>query len=298
MTDRLRGAVRSDPPGRHSAESSDAAIKRRAGLNGSSDRHLVASRTNGDAGRCGVAARPRIPSHIALPPSPEPQPQPVRERLENENDRLSALVDELQAELDRLRLALRGAMNDALTDSLTGLANRRSFELELAATCDLGNCRSLKPEFDATSALGELAEPAQLLIVDIDHFKQLNDTHGHDFGDAVLRIVGKLLAACVRGGTMVSRVGGDEFALLLPGRRMHDTARIDPSRIAQRLCDRLAQRRLAVRGHPGCSEQVTVSIGVAGWRPDEDPGSWYARADAALYAAKRSGRNRVVIEAA
>ena len=113
-----------------------------------------------------------------------------------------------------------------------------------------------------------------------------------------MRIAGKLLAACVRGNTMVARVGGDEFALLLPGRCTHDAARIDPSAIAQRLCDRLAQRPLTVRGHPGCSEQVTLSIGVAAWRPDEGPGSWYGRADAALYAAKRCGRNRVFIEVA
>src|ERR687891_1502060 len=123
----------------------------------------------------------------------------------DENRHLTAHVRRLKAELRRssAELAklrqLRGAVNDALTDPLTGLANRRSFDLELAAVAASGWA------------------PAHLVMADIDHFKRVNDTHGHDVGDEVLRIVGEVLLANVRRDSLVARVGGDEFGLLLPG---------------------------------------------------------------------------------
>ena len=161
-----------------------------------------------------------------------------------------------------------------LTDPLTGLANRRAFDLELGAL-DMRASRS---------------DPAHLVMADIDHFKRVNDAHGHDSGDEVLRIVGEVLLANVRRDSLVARLGGDEFGLLLPG-----TSSPYAAGIAIRLCQLLASRPLVVRGFPGVSERITLSIGVAGWHAGESSAEWYARADAALYEAKRRGRSRISI---
>jgi diguanylate cyclase len=216
---------------------------------------------------------------IATPARPE-KLQRLLGAISDENRHLTAHVRRLEAELRRssaelvkLRGELRGAVQDALTDPLTGLANRRSFDLELRAIA--GASRS---------------SPAHLVMADIDHFKRVNDVHGHDIGDEVLRIVGEVLLANVRRDSLVARVGGDEFGLLLPGANPHYTARI-----AIRLCELLASRPLVVRGHPEITERLTLSIGVAGCHTGESAVRWYARADAALYDAKRRGRNRISI---
>jgi diguanylate cyclase len=199
----------------------------------------------------------------------------------DENRLLTAHVRRLEAELRgssaevaKLRGQLRGAVQDALTDSLTGLANRRSFDLELAGVV----------------ARTGTSSPAHLVIADVDHFKRVNDTQGHDIGDEVLRIVGEVLLANVRRDNLVARLGGDEFGLLLPRASPRYTARI-----ATRLCELLASRRLVVRGRPEIIDRITLSIGVAAWHPGESSANWYARADAASYEAKRRGRNRVSI---
>jgi diguanylate cyclase (GGDEF)-like protein len=131
-------------------------------------------------------------------------------------------------------------VHDALTDLLTGLAHRRSFDVELPAV----------------AAGAERSSPAHLVLADIDHFKRVNDTHAHDTGDEILRIVGEILLGHVRGGSLVARLGGDEFGLLLPGASPHYTAGI-----ATRLCELLASRALVVRGFPEVSARVTLSIG-------------------------------------
>ena len=199
----------------------------------------------------------------------------------DENRHLTARVRRLEAELRgnsaelaKLRGQLRGAVHDALTDPLTGLANRRSFDLELRAV----------------AACASRLSPAHLVMADIDYFKRVNDTRGHDLGDEVLRIVGEVLLANVRRDSLVARLGGDEFGLLLPRASPHYTAGI-----AIRLGELLASRPLVLRGHPEIIERITLSIGVAGWHAGESTAEWYARADAALYEAKRGGRNRVSI---
>jgi diguanylate cyclase (GGDEF)-like protein len=202
----------------------------------------------------------------------------------DENGQLTAKVRRLEAELRRnstelvrLRTALRGAVHDALTDPLTGLANRRSFDRQLAGVAARAGRRS----------------SAHLMIADIDRFKRINDAHGHDIGDEILRIVGKVLLANVRGDGLVARLGGDEFGFLLPGATPHYTAGI-----ATRLCALLASRPLVVGGFPEVSEQITLSIGVAASHPGASSTEWYARADAALYQAKRGGRNRIAVDTA
>jgi diguanylate cyclase len=214
-------------------------------------------------------------------PAPAAQLQRLLGASIDERSQLAAQVRRLEAELRRkstelakLRTELRGAVHDALTDPLTGLANRRAFDQEVAARAGRSS-------------------PAHLVMADIDHFKRINDAHGHDVGDEILCIVGQVLLANVRGDGLVARLGGDEFGLLLRGASLHYTAAI-----AKRLCALLASRPLVVRGFPGVSEQVTVSIGVAASHAGASRAEWYARADAALYQAKRGGRNRIAIDTA
>ncbi|MBN8527401.1 MAG: GGDEF domain-containing protein [Planctomycetes bacterium] len=135
--------------------------------------------------------------------------------------------------------------------------------------------------------LAELAEGGAVVavcIADIDHFKKVNDSHGHAGGDRVLAAVAKALAGGVRSEDLVARMGGEEFLILLPG---------TPPAGAQQVAERLRQSVAALSGLP---QAVTVSLGVACCRRDESAGELVARADAALYRAKQQGRDRVVCD--
>ncbi len=163
-------------------------------------------------------------------------------------------------------------------DALTGIANRRSFELALVREID---------------RVARTAEPALLLLVDIDHFKRVNDTHGHPAGDAVIRTVARALADSIRPMDLVARLGGEEFGLLLPN---------CPPAFAPQIAERVRQR-LARADWPQSGGQrlsVTVSVGGA-YAPRwvrSTPALWLARADLQLYRAKSEGRDRACFEAA
>ncbi|SER75094.1 sensor domain-containing diguanylate cyclase [Sphingobium sp. YR768] len=132
--------------------------------------------------------------------------------------------------------------------------------------------------------------PAALILLDIDHFKQVNDSHGHPVGDRVIEAVAHCCATLSRPSDSLGRLGGEEFALLLP-----ETAQEDALAAAQRFCDAVAA--LTIPHYPPL--HVTASFGVAAIGPDRMTSqSWLAAADAALYVAKRSGRNRVELAAA
>jgi diguanylate cyclase len=228
----------------------------------------------------GTAGEALHQPRITVPSRPEDLQRLLGASID-ENSHLTALVRRLEAELRgrsaelaKLRGELRGAVQDALTDPLTGLANRRSFDLELRAI----------------TAHASRSSPAHLVMADVDHFKRVNDLHGHDTGDEVLRIVGEVLRGNVRRESLIARLGGDEFGILLPGAGPQYAAGI-----AVRLCELLAARPLVLRGHPEVIERVTLSIGVAGCHAGESGARWCARADAALYEAKRRGRNRISI---
>jgi diguanylate cyclase (GGDEF)-like protein len=158
----------------------------------------------------------------------------------------------------------------ALTDPLTGLANRRHFDAQLA--------RMLVQA-------GLDGREASLVLVDLDHFKQVNDRHSHSTGDGVLRLVAAEIARQSRVSDLPARIGGEEFAILLP-----DTALPEASTVAERIRVAVAQLDL---GALAAGLRVTVSAGVAGSAADPAPDAVLAAADAALYEAKRSGRNRV-----
>lgn len=160
------------------------------------------------------------------------------------------------------------------TDPLTGLPNRREIQDRMIA---------------ATSAGRRHHQPNALLMVDIDHFKNVNDTHGHDGGDMVLRAVADRLGAACRAEDSAGRWGGEEFLVVAP---MTDLA--GGARLGERI--RTSIGDTAVPVGDGTDIVVTVSIGVAsGFRPAE---ALLTEADAALYVAKREGRNRVVTSAA
>jgi diguanylate cyclase (GGDEF)-like protein len=168
---------------------------------------------------------------------------------------------------------LQDAMQaQAITDPLTGAFNRRHLVAQLAALPDP------PPGTDAVN---------MLLALDVDHFKTINDRHGHAAGDAVLRGLVATLRARLRPTDRLFRTGGEEFVLLLPR-----IARADAARLAEELLRLVAEAAL-VPDHP--ESGVTVSIGVAAQRPGRDVDAWQRATDEALYEAKRRGRDCVVI---
>lgn len=156
----------------------------------------------------------------------------------------------------------------SVTDALTQVGNHRAFQEHLHSQISL-SCRK--------------GLPLCLMLIDVDHFKQYNDTYGHLQGDVVLREVARLITENVRAYDFVARYGGEEFAVILPDTEP-DTAR----KVAERIRQVIAQHQFPNRA-------VTVSIGVAGWRTGVDSSHLIQQADSALYEAKRLGRNRVCL---
>ena len=126
--------------------------------------------------------------------------------------------------------------------------------------------------------------PLGLLVLDLDHFKRVNDTHGHLAGDEVLRRLADLVRANTRMADRFFRMGGEEFSLLLPGVTLESLREV-----AEKL-------RMAVEREIDCGGRpITISVGAALFRPGESAAQWLARADGAMYEAKRQGRNRTVV---
>jgi diguanylate cyclase (GGDEF)-like protein len=212
----------------------------------------------------------------------------LRERIAERTDELRLTVDQLRTaqqqlvDKNDLLIEANGRLERlSLLDELTGIANRRYFQRALA---------------DDWERARERQQPLALVLIDLDHFKDLNDTHGHQAGDACLLQIGIFLAQqsrrsgdlAIRAGDLVARYGGEEFALLLT-----DTTGEEALRLAERV--RAGIEALAIPYDKETTLRVTASCGVASITPsgDETISTLIARADHALYAAKYEGRNRV-----
>jgi diguanylate cyclase len=181
-----------------------------------------------------------------------------------------------QAETENLKRGLTEAKALSGTDFLTGLANRRAFDAHLRDQVALHHASHL---------------PFCLIVVDIDHFKAVNDKFGHQVGDAVLREFSQALDKSVRSTDMVARYGGEEFAIALPRTSMGNAIEV-----AERMRRSLQGASWACL--PSGSRAPTGSFGVAEIVDGETPGELFERADRMLYAAKRAGRDRVVHDSA
>ncbi len=198
-----------------------------------------------------------------------------------EVEKLAGTILELNEELaEKQRAALRAnrrlakleadAQQQSRTDALTQLANRRRFDEQ--AEREVRHSR-------------QSGMPLALLIIDIDHFKQINDRFGHPAGDSVLQAVAQTLHEAVLGADLLARIGGEEFAILLT-----DTGLENARRVAARIHDRLAQADMAAIG-----QRVTVSIGIAALGAGQSLGDLLRQADEALYTSKQLGRNRTTV---
>ncbi|WP_300454401.1 GGDEF domain-containing protein [Accumulibacter sp.] len=194
----------------------------------------------------------------------------MQQAISTLQQRLAASTQEAQ----QLRQEVARAREEALLDGLTGLANRKGFDLALAASLE--------------EACHDVSGPC-LLMIDLDWFKRLNDTHGHVFGDKVLVSVATILKANVKGKDTAARFGGEEFAVILPR-----TPRGGAIGLAEALRALVASSRIRQVGkNDSWIGNITVSIGVADHLAGESALELVARADRALYAAKAQGRNRV-----
>jgi diguanylate cyclase len=197
-------------------------------------------------------------------------------RMEVSTLALSEKLEIRSKEVNALTEQLERMQTEALLDPLCGLNNRRGFE---------------RAAQEIAESDGEL-NGAALLLADVDHFKQVNDTHGHLLGDKVLRTIAQTMRSSIKGRDIAARIGGDEFAILLPQTPLHGAAAL-----AEQL--RLAVAGGHIRRGNGTDfvGSITLSIGVAAAHRGETFESLMERTDAALYGAKRNGRNRVSVAA-
>ena len=201
----------------------------------------------------------------------------LREKIRRSEEDLEKARDELEVKVKERTLELMEAnrkLNElAITDGLTGLFNHRYF------------LRELQMEFRKALRYGR---SLALLLLDIDHFKEVNDRYGHPCGDLVLKNVAGLLKGCLRSTDVAARCGGDKLAILLP-----ETNKSKASEVAEKLRRQLEKSRLAWNGD---SFSITCSIGVAAV-PDRGIDNWYSlleNADRSLYRDKGEGRNHVL----
>jgi len=196
-------------------------------------------------------------------------------RMRNSTQALESEVKGSQSEIQRLQQELSRVRDESLIDTLTQVLNRKGFDQKLA---DM------------------LAQPVSdgrahgLIMFDIDHFKQVNDTHGHVKGDRVLQAVGEVLKSCIpQGGVAsVARYGGEEFAMLLPQTTLHACFKV-----AELVRVRTKALKIRDRRTQELVLSITISGGMALAQPGDDVHALTARADAALYRSKQDGRNRI-----
>ena len=194
------------------------------------------------------------------------------------HDSISRLHSELEyskKEVGNLQKELESARREALIDPLTGIYNRRGFEMQAHKLLD-----------DDSLTGQQLC----LLMMDIDHFKNINDSYGHIFGDRVIRTIAGTLKSKIKGQDTVARLGGEEFVVLLP-----ETSLAGASTLAEHIRASIEHGKIRRPNSEQSIGSITVSIGVAAYRSGNTLAEWLDCADKALYASKQEGRNRVTI---
>jgi diguanylate cyclase len=197
--------------------------------------------------------------------------------MEKNNQALEERLSASKQEITQLQANLETVRTESLTDPLTSLANRKFFDDALAQT--IAEARAS-------------GEAVSLMMTDVDHFKRFNDSYGHLTGDQVLRLVATSVKHNVKGQDIAARYGGEEFAVVLP-----NTVLRSAITVADHIRRAVMTKELMKRSTGEHLGRVTISVGVATLQPNDTAQSLIERADACLYAAKRSGRNRVISEA-
>ncbi len=196
--------------------------------------------------------------------------------IQERNKELEGQLQSSMTEVGGLRTRMETVRKESLTDALTGLANRRSFD------------DTAQKAVNAALAEGK---PMSLIISDVDHFKKFNDTYGHPIGDQVLRLVAQCLKSNVKGKDLAARFGGEEFVVVLPETTLESAAAV-----ASDIRKSVETKKIVQKSTGKDMGTVTLSLGVAQFSPGEQIADLLNRADACLYAAKRGGRNRVITQ--
>jgi diguanylate cyclase len=196
--------------------------------------------------------------------------------MEASNKKLETSLSASKREIEQLQQNLQAVRTENMTDPLTKLANRKFFDQSLAAAMADAKHRN---------------ESLSLLMCDVDHFKNFNDTYGHLTGDQVLRLVAQSVKNNVKGKDVAARYGGEEFVVALPNTTLQSAITV-----AEHVRRAVMTKELVKRSTGEKLGRVTISIGAAALHPNDTALTLIERADQCLYAAKRSGRNRVICE--
>ena len=196
--------------------------------------------------------------------------------MEKSNQTLEARLSASKDEITQLQHRVETVRSESLTDPLTALPNRKFFDESVAHAIDNSKYRG---------------EPMSLMMTDIDNFKQFNDSYGHLIGDQVLKLVALSIKQNVKGQDIAARYGGEEFAIILP-----NTVLRSAITLADHIRRAVMTNELVKRSTGEHLGRITISIGVAMLQPGDTVQTLIERADACLYAAKRSGRNQVISE--
>lgn len=194
--------------------------------------------------------------------------------MTKENLVLASQLATSTTEITQLKFDLEDMRIQALTDGLTGIANRKCFDLEIETAIQFAKDENV---------------PVSLLMLDIDHFKVFNDTHGHQVGDQVIKLLADILKDSVKGQDTPARYGGEEFSIILP-----ETPLQGAVGLAEALRNRIVKRPLVNKSTGASFGKITISVGAAQHLADETSEDFIARADKALYGAKNAGRDQVV----
>lgn len=193
------------------------------------------------------------------------------DRIVDANSHLQTRLESAEEKLEMQTKQLAGYLTEARTDGLTGLANRKAFDQKMD---------------EYFVKWQQTKHPFTLALIDIDHFKKINDTYGHPAGDAVLKEMSARLRELSNESILVARYGGEEFAIIFEGELQH------AADVMERVRQTIAGKSIAAEGH---TISITISSGVARIMSDERIGKLVRRSDEALYSAKAGGRNRVFV---